>query len=92
MNKYLFIGGSVDGQRFEIPDEEINYPRIVVVPSSVKIVLSGSITEDIPSEVRREYYVPERFMAGELTILFFRFREITVEETVTKLFNEYRPR
>lgn len=90
MKKYLFIGGSADGQWLEIPDFEINRPRIIPVLASPKIV---HFSDRVPLslETERHRYNPERFRVGDLEILFFRFDEMLVEEAVIQLFRGYKP-
>jgi len=90
MNKYLFIGGTADGQWLEVPDFETNLLRIVPVLTSSKIVhFSGEVPLSL--ENKRHYYVPECFRTQHLTILFFRFDELTMDEAIAKLFLGYKP-
>lgn len=81
MAQFLFIGGKCDGQ----------YREVHSLDSIYTVHLGTEPIDDRSFRMVREYYRMERFNSPSLSLIFFRWEHITLDEAITKLFAGYSP-
>lgn len=85
MPKGLCIGGAADGKWY------VHEGRVLRVPIDEPINWDITLSKD-PQPIRIDEYRLELFVAGETLRLYLWVLEgMSIEEAVTKLFEDYKP-
>jgi hypothetical protein len=91
---FLLIGGPFDGQRITPDAVKVVHGQTLCLPVPRKLsIFDFKSIEDLPPQAALPevaYYQPERLRGEKIEVIFYRYREMHLDEALLRLFDRYR--
>lgn len=91
---FLLIGGPFDGQRTTPDPQKVLWGETLCLPVPAKLSIDDFKTvEDLPPQAAMPevaYYQPERLRGEKIEVIFYRYRETSLDEALLRLFERYQ--
>ena len=91
---FLLIGGPFDGQRTTPDKVKVMQGQTLCLPVPKRLnILDFKTFEDIPPQVSMPevaYYQPELLRGQKIEVIFYRYRETSLDEALLRLFERYQ--
>ena len=91
---FLLIGGPFDGQRTTPDVVKLVHGQTLCLPVPRKLsIYDFKSVEDLPERTSMPevaYYQPERLRTETIEVIFYRYREMSLDEALLRLFDPYQ--
>lgn len=91
---FLLIGGPFDGQRTTPDTVKVVQGQTLCLPVPKRLnILDFKTFEDIPPQATGQdvaYYQPELLRGEKIEVIFYRYRETSLDEALLRLFDRYK--